>query len=374
MCKLAGYPVEEISCTTKDGYILRIHRIPHGTSKESQIFKKKPVIFLQHGLEASSCTFTSNEPHQSAAFMFADTGFDVFLGNFRGNVYSRQHTTLKNTDKEFWNFSFDQMIKYDLDAMIDKALEVTGEESLYYVGHSQGTLTMFGKLATDPSFAPKIRWFFALAPICTAKYIKGTLRVLSTLAKPSESLLFYFKEGKMFPRAKWLKTLTEKAVKVWLFNKIALSSVYQLVGPNSNQLNESRFPIYVKQMLQGTSSKNWQHYLQLVYSGQFQMFDNRNKTKNIEMYGQEKPPVYDISNVNTPIVLFWSEKDFLSTEKDLNESIIPNLRADIIKASYKLPKFNHMDYIWGNKAGNKIYKPIIETVWGDWSAQKGRQS
>ena len=48
-----GYPAEEHPVQTKDGYILKMHRIPtsHRISTRSH-FKKdiKPVVFLQHGL------------------------------------------------------------------------------------------------------------------------------------------------------------------------------------------------------------------------------------------------------------------------------------------------------------------------------------
>jgi predicted alpha/beta hydrolase len=44
----------------------------------------------------------------------ANQGYDVWVGNSRGNAYS---SPLINTKiKAFWDFSFDEMAKYDLPA------------------------------------------------------------------------------------------------------------------------------------------------------------------------------------------------------------------------------------------------------------------
>ena len=66
----------------------------------------------------------------------------MWLGNYRGNTYSRNHTFL-NPDAlfnhKFWDFTWDEMAKYDIPSMVEKVLEVTGEEEIFYAGHSMGT-------------------------------------------------------------------------------------------------------------------------------------------------------------------------------------------------------------------------------------------
>lgn len=58
-----GYPVETHSVTTEDGYVLTLHRIPHGRNETEKSTKR--VVFLQHGLLASSSTWITNLPHLS---------------------------------------------------------------------------------------------------------------------------------------------------------------------------------------------------------------------------------------------------------------------------------------------------------------------
>ena len=74
---------------------------------------------------------------------FFPKGYDVWLGNVRGNTYSLRHEKYNVKSSAFWNFSFDEMAKFDLPSMLMYVLNVTKEEQLYYVGHSQGTMIIF---------------------------------------------------------------------------------------------------------------------------------------------------------------------------------------------------------------------------------------
>ena len=65
-----------------------------------------------------------------------DNGYDVFLGNSRGNKYSLGHTSLKTTDQKFWDYSFTEIGKYDVPANVKKILKITKKEKLNYVGMS----------------------------------------------------------------------------------------------------------------------------------------------------------------------------------------------------------------------------------------------
>lgn len=50
--------------------------------------------------------------------------------------YSGKHARLRPTQDEYWDFSLDEMARFDVPAMVDYVLKSTGHAQLAYVGFS----------------------------------------------------------------------------------------------------------------------------------------------------------------------------------------------------------------------------------------------
>jgi len=357
-----GYPVETYNAETEDGYELMVLRIPHGRYEQERndtTGAKKPVVFLQHGLEGSAADWVTNLPNQAAAFLLADAGYDVWLGNFRGNKYARYHKTLSPNEHSFWYFSWDEMARYDLPAMVNLALDVTKAKNLYYIGFSLGTTTAFAKLSQDQEFAKKIKKFYALAPMATVKHMKGPLGWMALFTGPMEAL---FK----------LVGMDEFAPNEWLMNKFATlfcghpvsdllctNLLFLIGGPESDQLNATRIPVYLSHSPGGTSTRTIIHMGQMVKNGKFQAYDYGSKKENQAHYHQDKPIEYDITEMETPVAIFSGGNDWLADPRDV-QTLLPKLKT--VFNNVYLPDFNDFDFIWGLRAAPEVYWPIRNDI------------
>lgn len=95
---------------------------------------------MQHGLIDSSDTWVVNDEHLAPAFVLANQGFDVWVGNIRGNHYSTRK--MSPIPRQYWDFTFDDMATFDLPAAFTYITRVTSRK-IHYIGHSQGTMIMF---------------------------------------------------------------------------------------------------------------------------------------------------------------------------------------------------------------------------------------
>ncbi|XP_026542940.1 lipase member M-like [Notechis scutatus] len=348
-----GYLSEEYKVITADGYILSLNRIPSGRNYQMD-FDMKPVVFLQHGLLGDASNWVTNFAHNSLGFILADAGFDVWMGNSRGNTWSRSHQKLSVSEDEFWAFSFDEMAKYDLPAVINFILKKTGQQQLYYVGYSQGATIGFVAFSAMPELAQKIKMFFALGPVARIKYAKSPIIKLLNLPETFLSTLFGKRE---FLPQKWL---VRKALATFCsqrpFVNVCGNVFFHLSGYNMKNINMSRINTYVGQTPAGTSVQNILHWSQNFRCGLFKGFDWGDERKNKIKHKQPTPPLYKVNDMTIPTAVWTGGKDLLSDPKDI-AILLPQIKY-LVSHKY-IPDWAHLDFIWGLDAPRRMYNEII---------------
>ncbi|XP_022182087.1 gastric triacylglycerol lipase-like [Myzus persicae] len=368
--KRHGYPSETHIVDTKDGYLLEVHRIPHG--KTTTQYRKFPVL-LQHGIVASSADWIINGPSKALAYQLADNGFDVWLGNSRGNTYSRAHKSLSPDTEEFWNFSFHEMGIYDLPATIDYILERTNQSQLYYIGHSMGSCMFFVMCSMRPEYNHKIRAQISLAPVAYVHHMTSVLNSLVPYAYQIQKASNWVSKGAFLPQ-----NAASKLVNKYLCGEDAVNSalckkyiVYKMFGEDTVQFDMTLLPIILGHNPAGTSVKTLIHFAQEITTKNFQQFDF-GKEKNLEVYNCSHPPKYNLSNIIVPIAFYYAKNDILADPADVVElySHLPNrLGLHLIK----FDKFNHVDFLYSKNVTDMVYQSVMNTIFkaefDDWSPE-----
>ena len=120
------------------------------------------------------------------AFVLSKAGYDVWLGNNRGNHNSQAHKTLDPKKEEFWEFDFEEMGVYDVPATVDFILKETeGKNKIgklaAYIGHSEGTTQFFiGSSLRSEYYKEKVNLFVAMAPVVRLENSPNKLMVYAS--------------------------------------------------------------------------------------------------------------------------------------------------------------------------------------------------
>jgi len=350
----AGYPAEIHPVTTKDCYILELHRIP-GDGK---------VVFLQHGLIDSSAAWVIAGPdHGGLAFRLAEAGYDVWMGNYRGNTYSRKHCTLNpDNDQSFWHFSWDEMAHYDLPAELEYVLTETGKEKMFYIGHSMGTTTYMVMNSLNQTWADRVELATFLAPVAYVDHMASPIAYIAPFAFAVDWIAENLGFGE-FGFSDWLMDLLAALFcdNSWL-EGVCENVVFLLTGYDAQQMNDTMLPTIVQHLPAPTSTFTVLQYAQEVNVKDFIGFDWGSAEANMQHHGQDTPPQYKLENVNTQIALYWGDNDWLAQSEDLLQIILKC--QDVIYENYQVPweGWNHLDFMYAIDVDKYIITPLIDML------------
>ncbi|KAM7072816.1 lipase member J isoform 1-T1 [Molossus nigricans] len=271
-----GYPDEEYDIVTEDGYILGLYRIPYGKIKSDNN---------------------------------SDAGYDVWMGNSRGTIWSRKHLYLKSNSKEFWAFSFDEMAKYDLPASIEFIVKQTGQEKIFYVGYSQGTTIAFITFSTIPKIAERIKIHFALAPVFSVKYVKSPLIKMAYKWKSLIKVLFGNKD--FLPNSPFTRIIGSKLCPQKIFVKICSRILFMMCGYDQKNLNMTTAPLY------------------------------------------------NVTNMNVSTATWNGANDLLADPEDVN-ILLSEIRNHIYHKT--ISHYSHIDFLFGLDVYHQVYREIIDII------------
>ncbi|XP_033217072.1 lipase 3-like isoform X2 [Belonocnema kinseyi] len=354
-----GYHPESHEVKTDDGYLLTLHRIC-GKS-ENPVCQDKPVVFLQHGILSSSSDWVVMGPSNGLGYLLADAGYDVWMGNSRGNTYSKGHVNLSTSDIKFWDFSWHEMGVFDLPATIDYILKITGKEKIFYTGHSQGCTSLLVLLSEKPEYNDKIIKAAAYAPIAFTSHMRSPIIIFfSKISTPLYYMLRFLHVYEFLPTNALLTNIGRDACEARsLYQVVCSNTLFMITGYDTDQLNKTMVPIIIGHVPAGSSIKQFFHFAQEFKSGRFCQFDYIMPFLNEQKYGQSKPPDYNLQNVKVPIAIFYADNDLLADYRDIEKlaAILPS-----VQLYYKIPNenFNHIDFMFAIDSPKLIYEPTIK--------------
>ncbi|XP_017770544.1 PREDICTED: gastric triacylglycerol lipase-like [Nicrophorus vespilloides] len=361
-----GYPVQNMTVQTKDGYILDLIRIPGDVNyrqefeqkqrQEREVVTGKPAVVLMHGLLSSCEDFVIGGPSEGLAFVLANRGFDVFLANSRGSMYARKHTTLNpEKDAAFWRFSFEEIGTKDLPVIIDEILKVTQQNQVQYIGHMQGSTSFYVLASEKPEYNQKIEKMVSLGPVAFMKY--STNEMLNLIAEKQQSKSWQMKNlgvNEFHPSTDFVASAGQQDCMSREINERVCQNPYFLInGFESAYLNMTTIQRYVPRLPAGSSTKEVLHFTQLIKTGRFEKYSNG---------GQASVEEYDLTKVTVPVSIVYTPNDKISAEQDVKQLIskLPNV-VDHIKIDQLT---NNLDLLFSENVQSVVYSNVLNVLKG----------
>ncbi|KAI9571698.1 Alpha/Beta hydrolase protein [Boletus coccyginus] len=378
LCALYGYTHEEHVILTKDGYVLTLHRIPRrkdevgsGVVHHSEADAKKPAVYLHHGLLMNSEVWVClTDEARCLPFVLAEqgkcgcvhtigadgtpAGFDVWLGNNRGNKYSKKSIHHKPNSSKFWNFSLDQFAWHDIPDSIEYILARTGVGSIGYVGFSQGTAQAFAALSVNPQLNERVNVLVALAPAMSPAGLATPVVDALMKASPTSVYLFFGRKAILSSVATWQAIIYPP-----IFTFIIDYFLGFLFSWDSRNITTTQKTAAYAHLYSYASVKSVVHWFQIMRESTFQMFDD-----DVTVFGGPansgkayRPARFPTRNIQTPILLLYGDRDSLVDIK----AMVSALPASGTRVQ-KLHGYEHLDILWGKDIDKDVFPEVVNAL------------
>lgn len=362
-----GYRSESHFATTPDGYILGLHRIPserpapNGADEASnEDMRKRPargVVLMLHGMMMSSeAVIFRRHSDDSIPLRLAQAGYDVWLGNNRGNKYSCKHVSKRRNTEDYWDFSLDDIIRFDVPTMVEYVLAQTGAESLTLVGFSQGTAQTFGYLTGNDKLVGKVNLFIALAPVSAVNGLKNP--IVDTLARSRPDFIFLlFGKKSILPSTLFWRKLLSRSMYA---NAIDIACRF-LFGWDMKCIDASEKDLLYAHLYSYGSVKCVVHWFQIIQNSTFQMFDDSLTSSSgasaspYDCYSFQNMPQYRTMQIKCPVACFIGGRDNLPNSKQ----VLANLPKDKLVYVHKEEEYEHLDFMWAKDSGTNTIPKIL---------------
>ncbi|CAI5756774.1 unnamed protein product [Candida verbasci] len=342
MVQLFGYQIESHIVRTKDDYLLTIQRI-----KGKNRPPNDKVVYLHHGLLMNSEIWvTMIDKYQNLPFILYDLGYDVWLGNNRGNKYSQKHLNFNLNSTSFWNFSLDEFALFDIPNTIDYILESTGNEKLTYIGFSQGSAQAFASVSFNQELNNKIDQLIAISPATTPHGLYSKFLDVLLKSSPNITYLLFSRKVLMPSCIFWQKIMYPP-----LFDSLIDISNYLLFNWRAKNITKLQKLSSYAHLYSTTSVKCVVHWFQVMSSKNFQMYHDVNTTSLSGL----NPISYPLKNIKVPIHLIYGTTDSL-VDIDVMKNQLPLDST----TTYPVENHEHLDNLWGNDVYEVVFKQVLK--------------
>ncbi|XP_061400412.1 lipase 3-like, partial [Musca vetustissima] len=352
-----GYPCEIHKVTTSDGYILTIFRIPNTKSENPMRF---PALLMQC-LSCTSDIYVVTGPNDGLAFLLASAGFDVWLGNSRGNNYSQQHVSLSPYSLEYWSFALDEVASIDVPTKIRYILKATNRTRLHYYGHSLGATVFLMLLSSDPSYTEIIQSTHLSAPpifLCLRRtYLESIL--LQFIGEPGNAAVELIGSFPSQGFTSLVRYLGHRFCKVKQNHRVCREIVNFLSEWGTAYLNTTLLADLSLSIPADGSLRQYIHYLQFAKNCEFKAYDFGRKV-NIRKYGTAKPPSYDLKAIHTaqPIEVYFSDNDNMASLENVKK--LYSIMGRVCNWNrLKLRRYSHYDFTLATNVGEVVNRCLV---------------